>query len=158
MRVVYIGLKDLKADNVAATGLVWKRGEVLEVTDEKKAAKLMDHPLIWRDADKPYEMLAELKVVTAPEPRVNLIAEGKDASPFWEPVIIPVPTEVFKRLQDKSLIAVFMTASDADAFAEWKATNAITAGITPPEASAPKAQKAEELPAKNKGGRPRKAA
>ena len=84
--------------------------------DEKKVALLLKHPLIWQDADKPYELLPELKAVI-PEPRVSFIPQGET---FYEPVVIPVPGEVFKKLLVKELLAVFMTNEDADAFSRWK--------------------------------------
>ena len=118
MRIVYIGLKPLKADNVAGTGLVWKRGEVHEVEEEEKAAKLLAHPLIWQDASQKYELVPEPSVVK-PEPRVSIIPQD-NVPPYWEPFVIPVAGEVFTRLQKKELVAVFMTEADADAFAEWK--------------------------------------
>ena len=121
MKIVYIGNKEVKADNIAATGLTWTKGEIHEVSDEKKALKLLEHPLIWRDADKPYELIPELKAVD-PSPRVNLIPQGgENVSPYWEPVTIVVTVEVFKKMQDKSLIAVFMSNEDADAFEKYKA-------------------------------------
>jgi hypothetical protein len=117
-KIVYVGLKEQKADNVAGTGLIWKRGEIHEVDDEAKAAKLLAHPLIWQDASKKYELLPEPAVVK-PEPRVSIIPNG-EVSPYWEPIVIPVPSEVFTRLQKKELVSVFMTPEDADAYAEWK--------------------------------------
>lgn len=118
MRIVYVGLKEMKADNVAGTGLTWKRGEVQEVADEKKAAKLLEHPLIWKNADEAFELLEEPKVVPA-EPRVSLIPKEARQN-YTEPIIIPVPAEVFDRVQQKELIAVFMTIQEADQFSEWK--------------------------------------
>lgn len=119
MRIVYIGNKEAKYDNVAQTGFTWTRGEIHEVEDEKKALKLLEHTLIWADADKAYSLTPELKAVD-PTPRVNFIPADA-TSPYWEPVVIPVPNEVFAQLRDKKLIAVFMTDADADAFQEWKA-------------------------------------
>ena len=117
-KIVYVGLKEQKGDNVAGTGLVWKRGEIHEVEDEAKAAKLLAHPLIWQDADSKYELLPEPALVK-PEPRVSIIPTG-EVSPFWEPIVIPVPADVFARLQKKELVSIFMTSEDADVFAEWK--------------------------------------
>lgn len=120
MRIVYVGLKDMKADNVAGTGLVWTRGQIHEVEDEAKANKLLFHPLIWQDADKEYHLTPEPKAVPA-EPRVSIIPTG-NVSPYWEPVVIPIAGDVFERLQKKELVAVFMTSEDADAYANWKLT------------------------------------
>lgn len=125
MKIVYVGLKPLKTDGVAGTGLTWTRGEVHDVEDEVKAAKLLEHPLIWKDASKEFELMPEPKAVP-PEPRVSIIPSG-EVSPYWEPVVIPVPAEVFAQLQKKELLAVFMSESDADAFAEWKIKNEDTA-------------------------------
>jgi len=120
-RVVYVGLKEMKADNVAGTGLVWTRGEVHEVEDEEKAAKLFAHPLIWQNADEKYELVPEPKVVPA-EPRVSISPENpKDA--YWDPIVEVVPAEVFTQLQTKELVMVFMTPADADRFAAWKMGN-----------------------------------
>ncbi len=118
MRIVYRGTKEVKADNVAATGLVWTRGQVHKVEEVEKAEKLLAHPLIWADADKPYELLPELKPVPA-EPRVHVVPSNSQDT-FWDPVVIPVDVEVFKRLQAKELTAVFLTAESVAAFDDWK--------------------------------------
>ena len=118
IRIVYVGLKEMKADNVAGTGLVWTRGEIHEIEDEAKAAKLLAHPLIWQDADTKYELVPEPAVVK-PEPRVNFVPSDSD-TPYWEPIVITIPSEVFNRLQKKELVSTFMTPADADAYASWK--------------------------------------
>lgn len=138
MRIVYVGLKDLKADNVAGTGLVWTRGQIHEVEDAAKAAKLLEHKLIWQDADSKYELVPEPKAVP-PAPRVSIIP--KDAvSPYWEPVVMAVPEEVFAGLQKKELVAVFMTEVDADKFADWKIEQD-NGTDTSPKNTGPKAEK-----------------
>ena len=118
MRIVYCGLKEIKADNVAASGLVWTRGQIHEVEDVVKAEKLLGHPLIWKNADEPYELLPELKPVPA-DPRVHVVPSNS-ADAFWDPIVIPVDAEVFKQLQEKKLIAVFLTADSVAAFDDWK--------------------------------------
>ena len=118
MRIVYVGCKEVKADNVAASGLVWTRGQIHEVEDVVKAEKLLAHPLIWKNADEPYELLPELKPVPA-DPRVHVVPSNS-ADAFWDPVVIPVDAEVFRKLQAKELIAVFLTADSASAFDDWK--------------------------------------
>lgn len=118
MKIVYRGLKEIKADNVAGTGLTWTRAQVHEVEDPVKAAKLLEHPLIWADADGKYELVKAPEVVP-PEPRVSIIPL-ESTSPYWEPVVITVPPDVFERLQKKEIVAVFATPDDADAFADWK--------------------------------------
>lgn len=129
-KVVYVGTKEIKADNVSGTpaspgtGLIWTRGQVHEIQDEKKAAKLLEHPLVWRDATELSEaevaalLLPELKAVP-PEPRVSFVPDVT-ATPYWEPVVVVVPEEVLKKLQAKELVPVFMTDVDADVFADWK--------------------------------------
>ena len=118
MKIVYIGLKEIKADNVAGTRLAWTRGQIHEVEDEVKAALLLKHPTIWANADKEYSLLHKPEVVP-PTPRVSVIpTDAKE--PYWEPVVLPVPEEIFKALQAKELVTVFMTKADADAFARWK--------------------------------------
>lgn len=58
--VEYIGLKEIKTDNVANTGTVWYgAGDVQEV-DDKAWAKLSRHPEVWR--------LAERVQVPTPQP------------------------------------------------------------------------------------------
>lgn len=42
----YIGLKECKVDNVAASGLIWSQGETHEVTYQQ-ALKLSRHPDVW---------------------------------------------------------------------------------------------------------------
>jgi len=124
-RIVYIGRKGMKADNVAQTGLTWTPGEIHEVPDAKKADKLLEYSNVWADADKDYEFVKEPMPPESPEPepRVQLMPQGGgEASPFWEPVIIVVPNEVFAKLQAHEMEAVFMTPEDADAFAQWKQT------------------------------------
>ena len=44
--VRYIGIKPVKEDNVARTGLAWTPGQVLEV-DTDKAGLLLKHPDVW---------------------------------------------------------------------------------------------------------------
>lgn len=140
-KIVYIGTKEQKGDNVAGTGLVWTRGQIIEVQDDAKAAKLLEHSNVWADAATEYKMAPDISLVKPtqePEPKVNLIPSG-DVSPFWEPVVIPVPADVFKRIQDKELLAVFMTSEDADAFEVWKKAQVETA----PKKTGPKPQDKE---------------
>lgn len=124
MKIVYIGHKEIKGDNIAQTGLTWTRGQVHDITDEKKAAALLEHKLIWASADgkSPEQVAAmvlpELKAVP-PEPRVSFIPENA-VSPFWEPVVVVLPEEMFKKLQAKEIVSVFMSPEDADAFGDWK--------------------------------------
>ena len=110
-RVVYVGMKALKGDNVAKTGLTWKRGEILEVEDEK-AAKLFEHADIWRNADEKYELLdpAEVK---APVPSVSITVPGAKFD-------IPQSAEVVSMIARGEMVAVFMTPADEKAFDEWK--------------------------------------
>lgn len=121
-RVVYIGNKPMKADNVAKTGITWQRGEVVEIENEEQAAKLLEHPHVWADADSDYKLLevpAEDK--PEPEPRAVIVPQGGvEVSPYWDPITIVVPAEIFKSLQDKETIAVFMKSADADAYQAWK--------------------------------------
>ena len=121
-RIVYIGNKPIKADNVAGTGLTWIRGEVQEVQDDKKAAKLLEYPTVWRDSDQPFELQPEIKAVKdAPKPAVSFIPQGgEEVFHNWEPISVVVSGEVFKKLSDKELIAVFMTPVDADAYVVYK--------------------------------------
>jgi hypothetical protein len=122
MRVVYIGHKDQKGDNVAQTGLIWKPGEIHEVADEKKALKLLEHTGVWANADKPYQMVPELKII-APgiEPRVEILPTGGEfVSQHWEPLRLTVDKDVFAKLRSEELMALFVTPADAEAFAKWK--------------------------------------
>lgn len=46
--VRYIGAKERKEDNVAATGAVWYGfGDVVEITSAAKASQLAQHSLVW---------------------------------------------------------------------------------------------------------------
>jgi hypothetical protein len=139
MRIVYVGFKEMKADNVAGTGLVWSRGEIHEVEEEAKVAKLLAHPLIWRDADQPYELMP-VPVAVKPEPRVSIIPVDNQA-PYWEPIVQTVPGDVFDRLQKKELVSVFMTAEDADAFADWKLKQEKALSDTAPKNTGPAVDK-----------------
>jgi hypothetical protein len=120
--IVYIGHKPLKADSVAKTGLTWQRGEVHEVDDDEKATKLLEHPHVWADADSDYKLLEIPKEeISEPEPKVLIVPQGgTEISPYWDPITIVVPAEVFKSLQDKETIAVFMKPADADAYESYK--------------------------------------
>ena len=144
MKIAYIGIKEIKGDNIAGTGLVWTRGQVHEVLDEKKCALLTKHPLIWADvtgksAEEIEAMLVKAPAAVEPEPRVNIIPSGDGTSPYWEPVVIPVPPEVFKGVQEKTLVTLFMTEADADAFAIWKKGQEDTS----PKQTGPKARPKE---------------
>ena len=125
-RVVYIGTKPLKADNVAKTGITWARGEVQEIENEEQAMKLLEHPHVWADADKDYKLIdIEPTEQVAPEPRVMIVPQGgTEVSPYWDPVTIVVPPEIFTSLQEKETIAVFMKPAEADAYQAWKAEHA----------------------------------
>lgn len=124
MDIVYVGLKDLKGDNLAGTGLTWARGQIHKVEDEKKCALLLKHDLIWRNATgkSPEEvkaMLIQPPAEVPPEPRVSIISEGNRAA-FADPFIIVVPDDVFQKLRVNELTAVFMSDDQADAFKRWQ--------------------------------------
>ena len=121
-RIVYLGVKPMKADNVAHTGLTWNRGEILEVEDETKAAKLLEHPHVWADADSDYKLTEVVESEKkSPEPRAMIVPQGgEEVSPYWDPIVIVVPAEIFKSLQDKETVAVFMKPADADAYQAYK--------------------------------------
>lgn len=148
MKIVYVGLKEMKADNIAGTGLTWTRGEVHEIADEKKCAKLLEHPTIWADVTgKNAEEIAAALIpaphVVPPEPRVSF-APTESVSPYWEPVVIVIPGEVFERLQKQELQAVFMTPADADAYSDWKLERETRpADEVAPKNTGPKAQARE---------------
>lgn len=131
MRVVYIGTKLVKGDNVGATGLTWTPGQIHEIVDEKKALKLLDHPLVWADAAKPYQLLKELQPVPA-VPAVKVMTDD----PYVDPYIIHAPAEIVKQLHAKTLDVVFMKPEDADAFGEWK-LDRDTAPDTAPKQTGP---------------------
>ena len=137
MKIVYVGLKPQKADNIAQTGLVWARGEIHEVEDEEKAKKLLEHPLIWRDAAQKYDLVPEMKTVP-PQPRVHIVPENP--TPYFDPHVIPVPEDVLKKILANELTVVFITAEDADAFAEWKLERE-TRPDTVPQETGPAPQK-----------------
>lgn len=142
IKVVYVGLKEVKSDNVAQTGLIWTRGQVHEIADDAKAAKLLEHPLIWKDASKAYEMLKEFTPVD-PSPRINVIPDGMPTEGvYWDPFVIPVPAAVFDGVRNGSLQAVFMAPADADAYAAWKELDKETA----PAKTGPTAQDKETRP------------
>lgn len=75
MRIKYVGLKAVKKDNVAGTGLEWIPDQVHEVPDPVAAAKLLAYPLIWGLAEdkKPASQ------TTAPaKPADPQVADGGD--------------------------------------------------------------------------------
>lgn len=50
-QIRYIGLKPVKTDNVAGTGLIWNgAGAVHEVADPVAAGKLLSYSSVWEDA------------------------------------------------------------------------------------------------------------
>ena len=117
-KIVYIGNKPIKADNVAATGITWTRGQTHEVQDDKKAEKLLEYPTVWQDADQPYDLQPEVALAKEPKkPAVSFIPQGgSEVFHNWEPITVFVDADVFKRLSAKELIAIFMTTEDADAY------------------------------------------
>ena len=137
-RIVYVGAKEQKGDNIAQTGLHWSRGQIHEVADDKKADMLLAHTSTWKDADQPYDLAPAISLASAPpEPKVSIIPHGgQEVSPFWEPVVITVQGETFMKLKDKALIAVFMTKEDADAYDTWKLDQ-----LTAPDDAKTKAKK-----------------
>jgi hypothetical protein len=53
-QIRYIGIKPVKQDNVAATGIVWMgNGDVHEVADPVAASKLLSFPTVWEEANEP---------------------------------------------------------------------------------------------------------
>lgn len=143
MKIAYIGTKELKADNVAKTGLVWEPGQALEVKDVEAAKKLLEHPTIWIDTTgksqaQIEELIPKLSLV-ASEPRVSFVPVEQENKHF-DPIVWPIPTEIYQQIKDGKLNAIFMTSEDADAFTEWK-MKAISQD-TAPVKSGPKPQKA----------------
>ena len=136
MKVVYIGRKDVKADNVAGTGLIWTRGQIHEVEDEAKAAKLLEHALTWKDAGKKYELAKELAPVD-PVPRINVVPENMDPNLYWEPFVIPVSATVFNALRENKVEAVFMTPEAIREYDAWKISD------TAPKQTGPRPQDKE---------------
>lgn len=51
-KIKYIGSKEVKSDTVCGTGLVWKRGKVLNV-ELSVARSLLKYPTVWQDVTKP---------------------------------------------------------------------------------------------------------
>lgn len=64
MRIRYVGHREVKTDNVARTGLSWKRGQVVDVADENAARILLAYPSVWQ-LEQPYEE-AEAEAKAAP--------------------------------------------------------------------------------------------
>lgn len=83
MKVRYIGLKDLKTDNVAGTGAVWMGfGDVQEVPDEAWP-KLARHPEVWQDASK---KAPEKPSTSKPEHKYELLGAND------EPIVLDTMT------------------------------------------------------------------
>lgn len=118
-KVIYIGLKPQKSDNVSDTKLVWHRGQVHEIHDEAKAEKLLSYPDIWADADKPYKLM-EAGESRAPAPKVTITVPGAKFE-------LDQSAENLSAIARGELIAVFMTPADAKAFDEWKQLESETA-------------------------------
>ena len=119
-KVAYIGLKPTKSDNVAGTGLTWQRGQVHDIVDDAKAAKLLEHKNVWVDGSD------ETKIVLlqAPEP-VALPAQVVFTTGRTDqaPIIETVDDQVYAMLQTKALVPVFMSVEDYDQFRAWKLGN-----------------------------------
>ncbi len=136
-KILYIGLKQVKNDNVAETKLVWTRGAVVEVHDDTKAAKLCEHTDIWRDVTgkSPAEIKAMLRPIPlptlaeAPKPRVQVQPHGgsDDASPFWDPIVVTVDAKLFADLQDGKCDVMIVTKEDIKLFERWKKEPAMSA-------------------------------
>lgn len=62
--IQYVGIKPLKKDTVARTGLIWAPGQVHPVPDDA-ALKLLGFSSVWKEAEvtKPVK-LRPLKVAT----------------------------------------------------------------------------------------------
>lgn len=129
MRIVYVGAKLVKNDNICGTKLSWSRGEVLDITDDKISMKLLEHPDIWRDASN--KSHAEIKAmllplpsstpVEAPKPRLQMQPQGgSDASPFWDPIVIPIDEQTFRDLQNKKCDIMFVEPGDVKLFNDFK--------------------------------------
>ncbi len=142
-QIVYVGLKEIKGDNVAQTGFTWTRGQVRDVDDEK-ANKLLKHPMIWADATgkTPEQINAmlqpELRVVE-PTPVVSLVTAEAPTDPF--PVV--VPAEILAGVRKGELMTVFLSEGDIDAFREFKEARAKALSEPGPKKTGPKPQAKE---------------
>lgn len=121
-KIVYIGPRDIKEDNVASTGLIWTHGEIHEVTDEKKAAMLLAHPTVWADAEKDYKVTPMVHAEPQKaEPLIHIIPQGGEKVDLhWQPIPVPVDADTYNRVRDKELDVYFMSAEDAEAFKAFK--------------------------------------
>src|SRR5260221_9619778 len=110
-KIVYIGPRDIKEDNVAGTSLVWTHGQVHEVEDEKKAALLLAHSTVWADADKPYKVSPMVHAEPAKsEPSVHIVPQGGEKVDLhWHPIVVPTDGDTYNRLRDKELDVFFLT-------------------------------------------------
>jgi len=89
-RIMYVGVKDTKHDNVANTRLTWRRDQIIEIEDDAAATKLLAHPEIWVDADK-----------TSPEQVAALRAqrEGVSSAAIGVPnIVVVVSSENFAKI------------------------------------------------------------
>ena len=146
-KIVYLGSKEVKADNIAGTGLVWTRGAIKEVEDDVKAELLLKHAGVWADAAKPYTLAPLIALaepvqapIADPELKVEFVpnAVGIDG-PSFKPVTIVVTPEEFQKLRDKEWIAVFMSPTQADAYELWRKMEEDTS----PQRTGPKPQDKE---------------
>jgi hypothetical protein len=72
-KIRYIGVKPVKFDNVADTGLTWNgAGDVHEVSDPAKASKLLANSLIW---DEPSPAAAKKPEPDAGKTTVQQVVE-----------------------------------------------------------------------------------
>lgn len=113
MKIVYVGTKPQKADNVAETKLIWTPGQIHEVADDLKAAKLLTYQDIWADADKPYKVRDPSEAPKPLPPAVTVTVPGAR-------FVIGKTDEEIREIAAERLIPVFMTKADAEAFELWK--------------------------------------
>lgn len=80
-KIMYVGKKPSKSDNVAGTGIFWsKSGDVQEVEDPEAVEKMLAHPDVWCVvADKHGD---PVKPAAKPKPKVKEVDENFDLPPI----------------------------------------------------------------------------
>lgn len=83
-KIMYVGKKPMKTDNVAGTDTVWNgKGDVQEVSDPAAVEKMVAHADVWRVVpDKPGEKPKAEKAKPKAKSKVRDLDENQDLPPI----------------------------------------------------------------------------
>lgn len=120
-KVKYIGTKPVKHDNVAGTGLTWRPDEVIEIADDGKADKLLQHKTVWVDAEN----------YTGPSAEQLLAQRSHGLNLPVRYVVIAVAREDLDRLMaSQAVVQIVHTGAAEAAGGEVNTVGAVLGGST----------------------------